>query len=131
MRVDVGKALRVGPDDEVHVVARLRPEATLGRLFVFAREGRHNEFSPYAPMIDVMVNDRPPMLTPLMLRLTTQQPMRELQFAVDFDGYIKIVQEVDTAKDPLVRIKLQRTICPHLGWRDWLVRSLPWRPMSA
>ena len=53
MRVSVGKALRVGPGDEVHAVARLRAEATLGRLFVFAKEG-HNDFSPYAPMIDVI-----------------------------------------------------------------------------
>ena len=130
MRVSVGKALRVGPGDEVRVVARLRQEATLGRLFVFAKEGQ-NEFSPYAPMLDVMINDRPPILTPLMLRLTDRQPMRELQFAADFDGYIQIMQEIDTAKDPLARIKLRRTICPRLGWRDWLVRSLPWRPMSA
>ena len=131
MRVDVGKALRISPGDEVHLVARLRAEATLGRLFVFAKEGRHNEFSPYAPMIDVMVNDRPPILTPLMLRLTTQQPMRELQFTADFDGYIQIMQEVDTSKDPLARIKLRRTICPRLGWLDWIVRSLPWRPLSV
>jgi len=131
MRVRVGKALRVGPGDDVHIVARLRLGATLGRLFVFAREGRRNEFSPYAPMIDVMVNDRPPVLTPLMLRLTEQQPMRELQFAADFDGYVQIMQEVDTSKDPLAQIRLRRTICPRLGWRDWLVRSLPWRPMSA
>jgi len=130
MRVSVGKKLRVGLGDAVHVVARLRPEATLGRLFVFAKEGR-NEFSPYAPMIDIMVNDRPPILTPMMLRLTTQHPMRELQFVADFDGYVQIMQEVDTSKDPLARIKLRRTICPRLGWRDWLVRSLPWRPMSA
>jgi hypothetical protein len=130
MRVSVGKTLRVGPGDEVHLVARLRPEATLGRLFVFAKEGL-NDYSPYAPMLDVMVDDRPPVLTPLMLRLTQQQPMRELQFAADFDGYVKIMQEVDTAKDPLARIKMRRIVCPRLGWRDWLVRSLPWRPLSV
>ena len=51
------KALRVGPGDEVHVVARLNQQATLGRLFVFASEGL-NDFSPYAPMSDVVVNGR-------------------------------------------------------------------------
>jgi hypothetical protein len=131
MRVPVGKTLRVGPGDEVHVVARLRPEATLGRLFVFAKEGRNETFSPYTPMVDILVNGQPPILTPLMLRLTTLQPMRELQFNADFDGYVRIFQEVDTVKDALARVKLARKICPSLGWRDWLVRSLPWRPMSV
>jgi hypothetical protein len=131
MRVAVGKTLRVGPGDEVHLVARLRPEASLGRLFVFAKEGQNETFSPYTPMVDILVNGQPPILTPLMLRLNTQQPMRELQFVADFDGYVRIFQEVDTAKDVLARVRLQRTICAQLGWRDWLVRSLPWRPTSA
>ena len=130
MRASVGKALRVGPGDEVHVVARLRAEATLGRLFVFAKEGQ-NEFSPYAPMIDVMINDRPPVLTPLMLRLTSLTPMRELRFAVDFDGYVQIMQEIDYKTDPLARVRLTRIVCPHLSWREWFVRSLPWRPLSV
>jgi len=131
MRVSVGKTLRVGPGDEVTVIARLRPEATLGRLFVFARECSGNEFSPYAPLLDISPDGKPMLTAPLTLRVSTQHPMRELQFAVDFDGYVKIMQEVDTAKDPLARTKMRRIVCPRLGWRDWLVRSLPWRPMSV
>ena len=130
MRVAVGKTLRVGPGDEVHLVARLRPEASLGRLFVFARECRGNQFSPYAPMLDI-AGEKPMLTSPLTLRVSLQAPAAELKFTVDFDGYVKIFQEVDTAKDVLARVKLRRTICARLGWRDWLVRSLPWRPMSA
>jgi hypothetical protein len=130
MRVPVGKPLRVGPGDEVHVVARLRHEATLGRLFVFAKEG-HNDFSPYTPMNDVIINGQPPMMTPFSLRLTKQQPMRELHFAVDFDGYVKIMQEVDASSDQTAKLRLTRKVCPHLGWREWFIRRLPWRPLNA
>lgn len=127
MRVPVGKALRVGPGDEVVVQARLPMSSKLGRLFVFASDG--GEYSPYTDDVDV-VSDKPRMVTPMSLRLTPQNPLRELKFVSCVDGCIRIMQEIDTANEQRAKIRIHRKVCPSLGWREWVtrkfIRILPW-----
>lgn len=131
MRVPAGKALRVEPGDEVFITARLVPSERLGRLFVFAREATGGDFSPYVPNIANMVEGEPRLMQPMSLRLTDTRRDRRLSFVSDIDGFICVMQEVDTAKDPLVKIRMKRKICPQLGWREWLHRKMtvffPWQ----
>lgn len=126
MRVVVGKTLRVGPGDEVVIRGSLPKEAKLGRLFVFASENGA-EFSPYALNIaDMLVsNGKPVFLQPLSLRLVPTQPERHLSFVADIDGYVRVMQEVDTANDPKAKVKLTRRINPNLGWIAWMQRKIP------
>jgi hypothetical protein len=132
MRVRASRRLRVGRGDEVVVRARLPAGQQVGRLFVFASEyGSH--FSPYVPHVaDVVLNSdgTPQMRTPMTMRLTLTHPARVLSFTSDIDGYICVMQEIDRKYDPCSLIKLNRTICPQLPWRQRLHRKLigmlPW-----
>jgi hypothetical protein len=124
MRVEVGKTLRVGPGDEVVVRANMSPAAKLGRLFVFASENGA-QFSPYVPNVASMIvtENKPAMLPPVMLRLTEARPTRRVSFVSDIDGFVRVMQEVDSADDPKVAVRLSRRINPELGWIDWLERK--------
>ena len=57
------------------------------------------------------------------MRLDSDRREYQMSFVADIDGFIRIMQEVDTAKDPRVKVKMKRTICPDLGWREWLTRK--------
>lgn len=131
MRVQVGKPLRVAIGDKIVIRARLPVGAALGRLFVFAREGENEEFSPYVhdmvAKIRAAGNDPfklPPMLQPMALRLTSRNPLRVLQFTSDIDGCICVMQEVDTVRDLHVKLKFSRKIAPHLPWSQRLRRRV-------
>lgn len=132
MRVAVGKALRVGPGDEVFVRGQLIPDAKLGRLFVFAKSGTA-EFSPYVLNVAeqlMVVGDRPIMMTPLSMRLNDRSREKELSFVADIDGVIRVMQEVDSKTEPTAKVTLSRRICQSLPWRQKLKRKLsgilPW-----
>jgi len=125
MRVPVGKPLRVGRGDEVVIRGQLPPSGKLGRLFVFASENGA-QFSPYVlHAADVPVADgKPSMMSPLVMRLVGERPTRQLTFKADIDGFISVMQEIDTKDDPRAKVKLSRTINPDLGWIDWAKRKL-------
>jgi hypothetical protein len=125
VRVPVGNILRVGPGDKVLVQGRLPAPAQLGRLYVFASEN-DAMFSPYVPNVadTVVPNGRPVMLSPLSLRVHGAQPVRQLTFTSDIDGFICVMQEIDTPDEPLVKVRLSRTINPNLGWIAWAQRKL-------
>jgi hypothetical protein len=128
MRVPVGKTLRVGRGDEVVIRGQL-PTGRLGRLFVFASENG-SKFSPYVPNVaDIILADgRPRMLSPLSMRLIGERADREIKFTADIDGFIWVMQEIDTVDDPRATVKLSRTINPDLGWIDWVKRRFtPWQ----
>ena len=125
MRVPVGKPVRVGPGDEIVVRGRLPDSAKLGRLFVFAKEDAAEQFSPYVQHFGVVTGDgKPHFYTPMSMRLDSYRREYEMSFVADIDGFIRIMQEVDTAKDQLVKVRIRRTICPDLGWKQWLARKL-------
>ena len=117
------------PGDEVLVVGSLPPNARLGRLFVFAREGEA-EFSPYvyhaADKMRIGIDGPPQIMHPMTMRLTEQHSLKQLDFIVDIDGYLTVMQEVDRADDPRARIKLKRKICPYLPWTKKIARMLTW-----
>ena len=125
MRIPVGNVLRVGPGDQVVIRGQLPPNANLGRLFIFASENGA-KFSPYVPHVaDMLVaNGRPSMMTPLSLRLVDIRPEREISFVSDIDGYVRVMQEVDSPDDPNVKVKATRTINPDLNWVERLKRKL-------
>ncbi|MBO4228441.1 hypothetical protein [Bradyrhizobium neotropicale] len=123
MRVLTGKPIRVGPGDEVVVRAQLTT-ATLGRLYVFAREDSEDRFSPYVPHVAALaVGDEPSMLQPMSMRLVAERPMRQISFVADIDGFVCVMQEVDTATDPLAKVRLKRKICPDLDWKSRILRK--------
>ena len=124
MRVSIGRALRVGPGDEVVIRGQLPAQAKLGRLFVFAKEGEA-DYSPYVANVreKMAVGDMPQMLSPMMLRLDSYRRQSEISFTADIDGYIRVMQEIDKG-DPKAVVKLTRTICPHLSWKDRMLRKL-------
>lgn len=132
MRVPIGKTLRVAPGDRVIIRGRLPPDAKLGRLFVFASENGA-EFSPYALNVANMVvaDGKPTLLSPLSMRLVPSIPERDLSFVADIDGYVRVMQEVDTPKDPKVKIKMSRTINPNLSWVERLQRRISLWPMTT
>lgn len=126
MRVAVGRALRVGPGDEVVIRGRLISSSKLARLFVFAREG-DAEFSPYVENLGSMLavsGEKPQMYTPMSLRLDSARSSRELSFTADIDGFIRVMQEVDKLDEPRAVISLKRTICPYLPWKARMRRRL-------
>ena len=125
MRVPVGKTLRVGRGDKVTITGRLPTTAKLGRLFVFASENGA-QFSPYVPNVaDILVADgKPAMLSPLSLRLVTTRPEREISFMADIDGFIRVMQEIDTPQDAQAKVRLTRQVNPELGWIEWAQRKL-------
>jgi len=125
MRLPTGKAIRVERGDIVTLHARLpaSTQAQLGRLYVFSKEGEA-EFSPYVSGTENTINGGLMLMKPVSLRLTTGQPVRAMSFASDIDGFICVMQEVDTAKDPLAKVKLQRKINPELPWQQRVARKL-------
>ncbi|WP_156435238.1 hypothetical protein [Bradyrhizobium lablabi] len=123
MRVAVGRAIRVGPGDQVVVRGQLAA-AKLGRLYVFACERGNDHFSPYVPDMSSLVGSEPKLLSTMALRLTEDRPEREISFVSDIDGFVRIMQEVDTAKDPRAKVKLTRTICPDLPWPERMLRLI-------
>ena len=136
MRVKASRALRVGRGDEVIIRARLPAGQSLGRLFVFASENG-SRFAPYVPQLTDLVltpEGAPQMRTPLSLRLTPAHPLRTLALISDIDGSFCIMQEIDRKTDPRAKIKMERTICPHLPWQQRLYRRLtgmvPWSTSS-
>lgn len=125
MRVQAARAIRVGPGDGVVVRGQLPASSKLGRLFIFASEGGA-KFSPYVRGVADMVvhNGMPPMLTPLSLRLVEGQPVRQLSFVSDIDGFICVMQEVDTPDEPRAKVRLTCRINPELKWNQRLWRKL-------
>lgn len=134
MRVAASRAIRVGPGDEVVIRGSLPATSDLGRLYVFA-SAEGGEFAPYARHAGqtTVVDGRPMMLTPLSMRLVRAQPTRKLTFVSDIDGFIRVMQEVDTPNDPKAHIRIERKINPALGWKDWIIRCLKLvqRPTSS
>ena len=131
MRVEVGKAIRVGPGDVVVIRGQLAANAKLGRLYVFAREG-DAPFSPYVENIGDLLavsGDRPQMYTPMSMRLDSYKPQREVSFVADIDGWIRVMQEVDRPNDPKAIIWIKRKINPHLPWSQRLKRLLSGLPL--
>ncbi|MEY9493742.1 hypothetical protein [Bradyrhizobium elkanii] len=125
MRVTVGRPIRVDPGDTVAVRGQLPEKAKLGRLYVFAKEDAADAFSPYVQNIGVVTAQASPHLyTPMSMRLDSYRREYEMSFVADIDGFIRVMQEVDTAKEPRAKVRIKRTICPGLGWREWLVRKL-------
>jgi hypothetical protein len=124
VRLPATKAIRVGPGDQVIVRGQLPASVKLGRLYVFASE-KGAPFSPYVHGVaDMLVaNGRPQMMSQLSMRLVPAVPVRELSFVSDIDGYICIMQEVDTAAEPGAKVRVVCTINPELGWMDWLKRK--------
>jgi hypothetical protein len=125
MRVAVGKAIRVGPGDEVVIRGQLPSSGKLARLYVFAKEG-DAEYSPYVENLGSLLavsGDRPQMYTPMSMRLDSYRSQRELTFVADIDGYIRVMQEIDKG-DPKAVVKLTRTVCPHLPFKDRMLRRI-------
>lgn len=126
-----GRALRVGPGDEVVVRARLPAQSSkLSRLFVFAKPVTDEQFAPYVPQLPTLVDSLYPSLQSMLsLRLTQAQPARELKFTADINGRICIMQEIDIANEPRARVQIARTVCPDLPWyrrlQRWLVGFVP------
>ncbi len=125
MRVAVGKAMRVGLGDEVTIHGQLVAPSRLGRLFIFAKEG-DSEFAPYVQHLSaaMVVGDAPFMYSPMSMRLVENRPTHELSFIADIDGYIRVMQEVDTASEVKARVRIKRKINPALGWKEKLSRRL-------
>ncbi len=126
MRVEVGTALEVSQGDEVSLVAKLVPPADLARLFVFAKERGNDRFTPYVPGLVAKMTcatgaDEPPLMTPLMLRLHAQQRQKTVKFIADFDGEVRVMQEVDVATDILAKTRLKRGPNPALPFvKKWI-----------
>ena len=99
---------------------------------MFASENG-SRFAPYVPQLANMVltpEGAPQMRTPLSLRLTPVHPSRTLALVSDINGSFCVMQEIDRKTDPRAKIKLERTICPQLPWRQRLYRKftgmMPW-----
>jgi hypothetical protein len=126
MRVAIGKKTRVGPGDEIVVQGQLPPTSRLGRLYVFAAEGK-GTFSPYVPNLTsalITKSDGPAMHSPMSMRLVEERPARELTFVSDIDGYIRVMQEVDNEKDPVVKVRIRRRMNPELPFLKRVSRRL-------
>jgi hypothetical protein len=127
MRVAVGKKTRVGPGDEVVVQGQLPASGKLGRLYVFAAEGK-GPFSPYVQGLSnttmVVKSGGPAMRSPMSMRLVEAVPRRELSFVSDIDGYIRVMQEVDDPKDQVAKVSIKRRINPELPFMKRITRQL-------
>lgn len=130
MRVPVSRALRIEPGDTVNIRARLVLPGKLHRLFVFSKDRAGGDYSPYVAAQLLDFGGEPRMVSALGLRVSEALPTRELHFVADFDGYIKIMQEVDRPNDVRARVSLRRQIDPALPWQTKVVRRLsgmaPW-----
>jgi hypothetical protein len=127
MRVPVGEPLRVQTGDEVTLVAALPADASLARLFVFACDEADDHYSPYIPGVAALLDlatDRPQLLTPMMLRLNETHRSKQTKFTADFDGRLRVMQEVDRETDVRAKIKWRRQISPSLPFLQRLTRQL-------
>lgn len=107
----------------------------LARLAVFSAATGDPEFSPFVPNAALAAAmDPPQLLQPLILRLTEAEPEKRLYVRADLEGYVCVVQEVDTANEPLVKVQLTYMVGSHAGWRTrvacklrtlWPRRNLP------
>jgi hypothetical protein len=122
VRAPASRIVRVWPGDQVVVRARLKGPASLARLYVFAREVVSEEFSPYVPTIDL--GGAPVMQSPLMLRLTSENPSRTIGFEVDVDGYIRVVQEIDRPTDQCAQVRIKRVAAPSTSWLAAIGRKI-------
>lgn len=124
MRVPAGPRLRVGPGDEVSLLAKLPGSAQLGRLYVFAREGGE-EYSPYIPgLADMPEFEMPTMNQPIHVRLTDARRESEVTFKSDIDGWVRIYQEVDGLNTPRVAVKWKYQVDPDLPWMERMKRHM-------
>jgi len=124
MRVPTGRRLRVGPGDAVILLARLPGSAQLGRLYVFAREG-DEDYSPYIPgLASIPEYETPTMMSPLYGRLTETRRECEISFKSDIDGWVRIYQEVDEAKDARVAVRWKYIADPDLPWPQRMLRRM-------
>lgn len=131
MRIQTTRAVRVGPGDKIVVRGQLPASAKLGRMYVFA-SAEGGEFAPYVHGVAAMpvMNGMPMMLKPVSMRLVQGQPPRTVSFVSDIDGYICVMQEVDTQDEPRAKIRIECQINPDLNWKDWLWRKMQqFRPM--
>jgi hypothetical protein len=101
----------------------MSPPSKLGRLYVFASVNGA-QFSPYVlnaanvPAFD----GRPSMLSPVALRLTLAKPERHVSFVSDIDGFVRVMQEVDSPDEPVAKVRVTRRINADLNWVEWLAR---------
>jgi hypothetical protein len=125
VRVPATRAVRVGPGDFIVIRGQLPRDAKLGRLYVFASENGA-PFSPYVHGVANMLvmNGQPQMLSQLSMRLVAASPVRELTFVSDIDGFIRVMQEVDTKDEPKAKIRIECTVNPDLGWKEWFKRKV-------
>jgi len=125
VRVPATRAVRVGPGDRIVIRGQLPRDSKLGRLYVFASENGA-PFSPYVHGVASMLalNGQPQMMSQLSMRLVPAVPVRELSFVSDIDGFIRIMQEVDSVGEPWAKVRIECTINPELGWKDWLKRKV-------
>jgi hypothetical protein len=97
----------------------------LGRLYVFAREGGDPEYSPYIPGLASMPEfETPTMTSPLYVRLSSARPEHQISFKSDIDGWVRIYQEVDEAKDARADVRWKYLVDPDLPWTQRLSRHL-------
>jgi len=124
MRVPAGPRLRVGPGDEVSLLAKLPGSAPLGRLYVFARQDGE-EYSPYIPGLALMPEyEMPTMNQPIHMRLTAARRESEVTFKSDIDGWVRIYQEVDADKDARVNVRWKYQVDPDLPWMERMKRHV-------
>ncbi|WP_165421439.1 hypothetical protein [Bradyrhizobium sp. Leo170] len=91
---------------------------------MFAKARDEAGFSPYVPMLMALAaGGEPSMLQPMSMRLVAERPSKQVSFIADIDGFICVMQEVDTAKDPLAKVRVKRKICPDLDWKSRLFRK--------
>ena len=125
MRVPTGPRLRVGPGDAIILLAKLPGPSSLGRLYVFAREGDEPDYSPYIPgLASTPEFEMPTMRSPLHIRLTQSHPESKITFKSDIDGWVRIYQEVDEAKDTRVAVKWKYLVDPELPWMERMKRHM-------
>ena len=122
------RPVRVWPGDKVGVQAQLG-SSPLGRLYVFARETREAQFSPYVLQTDhALARGEPHLLSPMALRLVRERPVQELRFTADIDGFLQVMQEVDEPRDPRAHVRISRESSADVPWlervRRWMVGCL-------
>ena len=84
------------------------------------------EFAPYVPDVreKMAVGGEPRMFSPMSMRLDSRRTESEISFVADIDGFVCVMQEVDTAQDPKAKVTLRRKICPDLPLLSRITRAL-------